>query len=122
MPLIKGKSKQAREKNIKTEIAAGKDPKQAVAIGYAVQRRANRKGTGAKKRAAPSRIAPDDENAQARRYRAEDGLRTLAQAEEIRGDRDRMRDMADHAEAQHALMQNYKRGAVSERQYNRARK
>ena len=42
MPLIKSKSKQARETNIKREIAAGKPPKQAVAIGYSVQRRAGR--------------------------------------------------------------------------------
>lgn len=40
MPLIKSKSNAARERNIKTEIAAGKDPRQAVAIGYSVQRRA----------------------------------------------------------------------------------
>lgn len=39
MPLIKSASKKARNKNIKTEIAAGKDPKQAVAIGYSIQRR-----------------------------------------------------------------------------------
>lgn len=39
MPLIHGKSKAAREKNIRTEIDAGKPPKQAVAIGYAEQRR-----------------------------------------------------------------------------------
>jgi 3-polyprenyl-4-hydroxybenzoate decarboxylase len=40
MPLIKSSSKTARNQNIKTEIAAGKPPKQAVAIGYAIQRRA----------------------------------------------------------------------------------
>jgi hypothetical protein len=40
MPLIKSPSKAARNQNIKTEIAAGKPPKQAVAIGYAIQRRA----------------------------------------------------------------------------------
>lgn len=43
MPLIHGKSKKSREKNIKTEIEAGKDPKQAVAIGYSVQREAMKK-------------------------------------------------------------------------------
>ena len=32
MPLVKGKSKVAVKKNIKTEIAHGKKPKQAVAI------------------------------------------------------------------------------------------
>lgn len=46
MPLIKSPSKTARNKKIKTEIAARKPPKQAVAIGYAVQRRARAK-TGA---------------------------------------------------------------------------
>ncbi len=40
MPLDRGKSKAARERNIKTEIAAGRDPKQAVAIAYSEQRRA----------------------------------------------------------------------------------
>lgn len=44
MPLIKSSSKKAREENIKTEIAAGKDPKQAVAIGYSVQREAKKDG------------------------------------------------------------------------------
>ncbi|ABL96852.1 hypothetical protein BcepF1.121 [Burkholderia phage BcepF1] len=39
MPLSTGTSKAAREENIEREIAAGKDPKQAVAIGYAQQRR-----------------------------------------------------------------------------------
>jgi hypothetical protein len=38
MPLSEGTSKQARQENIKREIAAGKDPKQAVAIGYSKQR------------------------------------------------------------------------------------
>jgi len=35
MPLIKGKSKGAFAHNVKAEIAAGKPPKQAVAIAYA---------------------------------------------------------------------------------------
>lgn len=38
MPLKKGKSNETREKNIAMEIAEGKSPKQAVAIGYNVQR------------------------------------------------------------------------------------
>jgi len=40
MPLIKGKSEKAFKQNIKTEIAAGKPRKQAVAIAYSVQQRA----------------------------------------------------------------------------------
>lgn len=40
MPLIEGKSNAARAANIKTEIAVGKDPEQAAAIAYSVQRKA----------------------------------------------------------------------------------
>jgi len=43
MPLIKSKSKQAFKKNVEKEIAAGKPPKQAVAIAYAVKRDAGGK-------------------------------------------------------------------------------
>jgi hypothetical protein len=43
MPLKKGSSKKAREANIKTEIRAGKKPKQAVAIAYAVARRGKKR-------------------------------------------------------------------------------
>ena len=39
MPLKKGKSKKTREKNIATEVKAGKPIKQAVAIAYAVQKK-----------------------------------------------------------------------------------
>jgi hypothetical protein len=44
MPLTKSPSKQAFEKNIKAEIKAGKPPKQAVAIAYAVKRESKPKG------------------------------------------------------------------------------
>jgi hypothetical protein len=40
MPLIKSTSKQAFTKNVKKEIAAGKPPKQAVAIAYSTKRAA----------------------------------------------------------------------------------
>lgn len=46
MPLIKSKSDKAFKSNIKAEIAAGKPPKQAVAIAYDVQRRAPKKADG----------------------------------------------------------------------------
>ena len=45
MPLIKGYSKKTIEKNIKTEIKAGRPPKQAVAIAYSIARQA-KKGKG----------------------------------------------------------------------------
>lgn len=45
MPLIKSTSKQAFTKNVKREIAAGKPPKQAVAIAYATKRDAASKDT-----------------------------------------------------------------------------
>jgi hypothetical protein len=40
MPLIEGKSDKARSENIAREINVGKDPKQAAAIAYSVQRKA----------------------------------------------------------------------------------
>ena len=40
MPLTKSKTDKARSENIKKEIEAGKPVKQAVAIGYSVQREA----------------------------------------------------------------------------------
>ena len=43
MPLMKSASKEAVKKNIKKEIAAGKPPKQAVAIALDVQRKAGGK-------------------------------------------------------------------------------
>ena len=47
MPLIEGKSDKARSENIKTEIEAGKDPKQAAAIAYSVQRKHAKDTAGA---------------------------------------------------------------------------
>ena len=43
MPLIKSTKPEAFKKNIKTEVAAGKPVKQAVAISYAVKREAETK-------------------------------------------------------------------------------
>ena len=44
MPTIASSSNSARKKNIIAEIAAGKPTKQAVAIGYSIQRREAAKG------------------------------------------------------------------------------
>lgn len=44
MPLIKGSSNKVRNENIRKEVKAGKPPKQAVAIGYSVQRKVKEKG------------------------------------------------------------------------------
>ena len=46
MPLKKATSDKARQANIKRELAEGKKPAQAVAIGYAVQREAIAKKGG----------------------------------------------------------------------------
>lgn len=48
MPLQKSTSKKAFSKNVRTEIAAGKPPKQAVAIAYATKRAAAKKTTKSK--------------------------------------------------------------------------
>lgn len=49
MPLKKSTSKKAFKENISKEIAAGKPPKQAVAIAYATKRQAAKKSTKGKK-------------------------------------------------------------------------
>jgi hypothetical protein len=43
MPLVKSKSPVAFKKNIAAEVRAGKPPKQAAAIAYSVQRKAQGK-------------------------------------------------------------------------------
>ena len=43
MPLIASMTPKALRANIKKEIESGKPPKQAVAIGYSVQREAKKK-------------------------------------------------------------------------------
>lgn len=50
MPLQHSSSKKARQYNIMAEIKAGKPTKQAVAIGYSVQRDATSKKNQAPKR------------------------------------------------------------------------
>ena len=44
MPLVKSSSKSAFRTNVKKEIAAGKPPKQAVAIAYSTKRAAAKSG------------------------------------------------------------------------------
>jgi hypothetical protein len=51
MPLKKGYSRKTISANIRTEIKAGRKPKQAVAIAYSVARKAARK-----RRKAPSHL------------------------------------------------------------------
>lgn len=43
MPLIKSKSKKAISKNIKTEIKAGKNRKQAIAIALNIAKKSKKK-------------------------------------------------------------------------------
>ncbi len=46
MPLAKGKSRKTMQRNIRTEIAAGKPPKQAVAIAYSVAGKSRKRKSG----------------------------------------------------------------------------
>ena len=48
MPLAKGKSKKVFEKNIKTEVKAGKPDRQAVAIAFQMKRDSDDKRKGKK--------------------------------------------------------------------------
>lgn len=49
MPLIKSTSKKAFNKNVATEVKAGRPVKQAVAIAYSTKREAAKKSKGKKK-------------------------------------------------------------------------
>ena len=49
MPLVQSKSDAAFRKNVKAELAAGKEPKQAVAIAYSVKREAQKQPAKGKK-------------------------------------------------------------------------
>ena len=44
MPLRKGTSKKTIQHNIKTEIKAGRSPKQAVAIAYSIAHKTKKRG------------------------------------------------------------------------------
>ena len=48
MPLSHGKSKASFEKNVKTEIKAGKKPSQAVAIAYSAKKESSKHPKGCK--------------------------------------------------------------------------
>ena len=48
MPLVKSSSKSAFRTNVKIEIAAGKPPKQSVAIAYSTKRAAAKKKNNGK--------------------------------------------------------------------------
>lgn len=50
MPLVKGSSRKAMSKNIKTEMHAGRPQKQAVAIAYSMAREAAKKNAKLRKR------------------------------------------------------------------------
>jgi len=67
MPLEESGSKQALQKNIKTEINAGKDPKQAAAIAYSVQR-ANDEYVPEAIETVPESVTLETLNEQNRRY------------------------------------------------------
>ena len=49
MPLVKSTSSQAFRKNVKTEMKAGKSPKQSLAIAYSTKRAASKASSGSKK-------------------------------------------------------------------------
>lgn len=59
MPLIQGKSKKSFSKNVETEMNAGKDQKQALAISYSVKRKNQRKAQGGLVRADAGRATAD---------------------------------------------------------------
>lgn len=72
MPLIQSGSKQALQENIKTEVAAGKDPKQAAAIAYSTQR-ANDEYVPTAVECVPENVTLSTLNEENRKYWANQG-------------------------------------------------
>lgn len=66
MPLEQSSSEEALSKNIETEIKAGKDPKQAAAIAYSVQRANDEESTVVT--CVPESVTPATLNEQNRKY------------------------------------------------------
>lgn len=66
MPLIRSGSKEAIGENIRTEMAAGKPQKQAIAIAYNVKREAEKKASDAeaerRRKRAPKNDDPEGEH------------------------------------------------------------
>lgn len=75
MPLAQGGSEKALQENIKTEIERGKDPEQAAAIAYSVQRASDEYVPSAVA-VAPESITLQTMNEQNKKYWAHQGGET----------------------------------------------
>lgn len=83
MPLKQGTSDKTRSDNIAAEVRSGKDPKQAAAIAYDVQRRAG----GSKKSIGAQNMGEDLEKESARKSMIEEGeARAVRDREAYRGE------------------------------------
>lgn len=86
MPLIKSTSKPAFQKNVKAEIAAGKPPKQAVAIAYATKREAAKMAHGTEHHSAHSRKRSEEYHAKTVKGQSvERGPMKMTRAAGVRG-------------------------------------
>ena len=90
MPLIKGTSKGTFAKNVKTEIAAGKEPDQAVAIAYSVKREAKKAahGTPSHSRHSEDRSKHYHEKVVATKVYSGPNTMTQARSQKIQNDED----------------------------------
>lgn len=91
MPLIKSTKKGAFAKNVKAEIAAGKPPKQAVAIAYSVKREAEKdpkKGSSSHSAHSEKRSKHYHENVVATKVYTGKNQMTQARSQKIQNDED----------------------------------
>lgn len=68
MPLVQSGSEEALQKNIATEINAGKDPKQAAAIAYSIQRANDEEYVPVAVSCVPESVTPASLNEVNRKY------------------------------------------------------
>lgn len=86
MPLIKSTKKGAFAKNVKAEIAAGKPPKQAVAIAYATKRAAEKKSESGEHHSTHSRKRSEEyHNKVVKGQSVESGKTMMTRARGVRG-------------------------------------
>ena len=86
MPLIKSTSKKAFQENVGREIAAGKPPKQAVAIAYSTKREAAKMAHGTEHHSAHSKRRSEDyHNKIVKGQSVERGATKMTRAVGVRG-------------------------------------
>jgi hypothetical protein len=102
MPLLRSKSDKAFEQNVRAEMRAGKPQKQALAIAYAIKRRAQKKSEGGLVKKAP--IGETMEKGLMQRLMERRRARKMSEGGMVYPDADYPKELAEH-KAEHEMME-----------------